>query len=201
MDVTGFITAGGQSSRMGRDKAWLEIGGRAMIEHVIAALAPAVSELAIIANSDQYKNLGFPVYEDKDVAIGPLEAFRVALTNSRTRYAVVVACDLPFVTTPLFDCLIGFAEGFDGAAPLSADGQLEPLCAVFSTDALSSVTRLIEEGHRKPARLFDSIRTRFVRFEEIAHLKGSSLFFTNVNTAEDYSSAKAILDEPTRELD
>src|SRR5262245_50044872 len=111
MDVTGFITAGGQSSRMGRDKAWLEIGGRAMIEHVIAALAPAVSELGIIANSDEYKRLGFPIHRDENAAIGPLEAFRVALTNSPTRYAVVVACDLPFVTTALFERLVGLAEG------------------------------------------------------------------------------------------
>src|SRR5215831_1707200 len=97
MGVTGFITAGGRSSRMGRDKAWLMLDGRPMIEHVVSALSPAADTVAIIANDDEYKKLGRPVFADSAAGIGPLEAIRIALANSKTERVLLVGCDMPFV--------------------------------------------------------------------------------------------------------
>ena len=102
IEATGFITAGGLSSRMGKDKAWLELGGRAMIEHVIAALVPVTPRVAIIANSLAYGRLGFPIFADSQTGIGPLEAIRAALSNAVNPRVVLVGCDLPFVTAELF---------------------------------------------------------------------------------------------------
>src|SRR5262249_35555738 len=96
MGVTGFVTAGGRSSRMGRDKAWLMLDGRAMIEHVVTALSPATDAVAIIANDDEYKKLGLPVFADSKAGIGPLEAIRTALANSKTERVLLVGCDMPF---------------------------------------------------------------------------------------------------------
>src|SRR5215208_1641040 len=73
MNEEGFVTAGGLSSRMRSDKALLEIGGRAMIEHIIAALQPVTTRVAIIANNPDYKRLGLPVFADSNRGIGPLE--------------------------------------------------------------------------------------------------------------------------------
>lgn len=188
--VTGFIAAGGHSSRMGRDKAWLELGGRAMIEHIMAAVAPVTEKLAIIANSQAYERLGLPVFNDTYRDIGPLEAIRTALSNTDTPRVILVGCDLPFVTTDLFKLLLSIPGGHFATVPLGVDGTLEPLCAVYQRDALPEVTELIEEGVRKVSLLFDRVQTRLVAFEELRHLNGSSVFFENINTPEDYSRAR-----------
>jgi molybdenum cofactor guanylyltransferase len=194
MEATGFVTAGGRSSRMGTDKAWLELGGKTMIEHVIAAVAPVTSSVAIIANDPKYARLGLQVFADTNRGVGPLEAIRTALANSITSRVVLVGCDLPFVTSELFSFLLGLEGGHQTVVPLSREGLLEPLCAVYSTDALAVVTELITRGERKVQRLFDRVPTRFLAFAEISHLRGAELFFENVNTGQEYLRAMRILD-------
>lgn len=188
-DASGFITAGGRSSRMGTDKAWLQIDGQPLIKRVIAALAPVTTEVAIIANGDGYEVLTLPVFSDVHVGIGPLEAIRTALANTRTSRVVLVACDLPFVTSELFEFLLRIPESSRAVIPKGADGKLEPLCAIYCRQLLPLATQLIESGERKVRALFDQVPTRFVEFEEIRHLTHSHLFFENINTLEDYHRA------------
>jgi molybdopterin-guanine dinucleotide biosynthesis protein A len=186
IDAMGFITAGGRSSRMGTDKAWLEIGGRAMIEHVIAALVPVTTSVAIIANGPQYARLGFPVFADTQTGIGPLEAVRTALTRAKTSRIVLAGCDLPFVTADLFRLLLSIPGDHKAVVPVGADGKLESLCAVYHTEALPVVTDIIARGERKMSLLFERLSTRIVAFDELRHLAASELLFENVNTPEDY---------------
>ena len=188
IDANGFITAGGRSSRMGQDKAWLQLGGRAMIEHVIAALAP-VTGVTIIANSPEYLRLGLPVVADDNSGVGPLEAIRTAMSHATTSRVILVGCDLPFVTSELFKRLLSIAGSDSATVPIGADGNLEPLCAIYRREALPVVTKLISEGKRKVSLLFDRVPTRFVGFDELLDLENSELFFENVNTPDDYDRA------------
>jgi len=181
---------------MGTDKSWLELGGRAMIEHVIAALVPVTSSVAIIANDPQYARLGFQVFADTNAGVGPLEAIRTALVNSTGARVLLVGCDLPFVTTALFSFLLDLDGEHGAVVPLSGAGLLEPLCAVYSCEALGPATELIASGERKVSRLFDRLPTRFVTYDEIGHLRGAELFFQNVNTREDYVRAAQLLGAP-----
>jgi len=185
-EVSSFITAGGLSSRMGTDKAWLDLDGRPMIEHVIAAVAPLTNSIAIIANQPEYKRLGYPVVGDTNVGIGPLEAIRTALSNAATPRVILVACDLPFVTTELFRFILRASEDHYATVPVGPDGKLEPLCAVYHREALPAVNDLIEDGHRKIRLVFDRVPTRVIAFDQLAHLSESQLFFENINTPEDY---------------
>ena len=179
---------------MGSDKAWLELGGQTMIERVIAAVAPVTSSVAIIANDPQYARLGLPVFADINRGVGPLEAIRTALVNSITSRVVLAGCDLPFVTSDLFSFLLSF-EGHQTVVPLSREGLLEPLCAVYSTEVLAAVTELIATGERTVKRLFERVPTRFLAFAEISHLQGAELFFENVNTRQEYLRAMQLLDD------
>ena len=179
---------------MGTDKAWLELGGQAMIERVIAALAPVTSSVSIIANDPQYARLGLQVFADTNSGVGPLEAIRTALANTSTERLVLAGCDLPFVTSELFSILLNLKGKHEAAVPLSRQGLLEPLCAVYSRQALAQVTALIANGERKVSRLYDKVPTRFVAFAEISHLKGAELFFENVNTPEEFERATRLLD-------
>lgn len=175
---------------MGADKAWLDLGGRPMIEYVIGAMAPVTTRVAIIANSSEYGRLGLPVFADANRGIGPLEAIRTALVNAGTSRVVLAGCDLPFVTSELFSVLLGASEGYPATVPVAADGRLEPLCAVYSAASLPIVTGLIARGQRKVSLLFHEVETRFVSFEELRDLSGSDLFFENINTPDDYSRAR-----------
>ena len=178
---------------MGADKAWLELGGRAMIEHVIAALVPVTTSVAIIANSPEYSQLGFPVLADLQAGIGPLEAIRTALASADTSRILLVGCDLPFVTSDLFRLLLSISGNHQAVVPIGVDGKLEPLCAVYCRESLPVVTELIGQGKRKISLLFDRFQTRFVAFDELSHLAGSELFFENVNTPQDYRRARESL--------
>ena len=191
--AAGFVTAGGRSSRMGRDKAWLDVGGKTMIERVIQALAPATSSVNIIANSDEYKRLGFPVFADTNIGIGPVEAIRTALWNAPTSRVVLAGCDMPFVTTELFSFLLDISGSYQAIIPTGPDGRLEPLCAVYSTEARAALTSLIESGGRKVSLLIDRVPTRIIAFKELYHLPGAKFFFQNVNTAEEYARAVEII--------
>ena len=185
-DATGFITAGGRSSRMGADKAWLEIGGQPLIERTLASVRAVTSSVAIIANTEGYGSLGVPVLADVHQGVGPLEAVRVALSNTETNRVLLVACDLPFLTPELFSLLLSIPSTSQAVVPLSSDNQLEPLCAIYCKDSLEIVEDLIERGERKMAKLFEEVPTRFVEFNEIRELDGANLFFENINTPEDY---------------
>jgi len=218
IEATGFVTAGGRSTRMGQDKALLEIGNRAMIEYVIEALQPVTSNIAIIANSNEYKRFGFPVFADINSGVGPLEAIRTALANSSTPFVVLAGCDMPFVTSELFSHLLNIAyepeaKNSDSnllssetglqtlnawhrtpdfplaVVPLNEQGKPEPLCAVYSTKALQTVTDLISGGIRKVSLLFEQIPSRLVNFEEIKYLQNSDFFFKNINTPQDFEQA------------
>jgi molybdopterin-guanine dinucleotide biosynthesis protein A len=206
IEVGGFITAGGRSSRMGRDKAWLDLQGRPMIEWVIEALKPVASSIHLIASSADYARLGFPVLADTHTGVGPLEAIRVALANSPSPWALLVGCDMPFVTAELFTQLVNFADqpsqhlglsthdsAVAAVVPLNSQGLLEPLCALYSVTALSTVSELIEAGERKVSRLFDRVATRFVTFEELKSLPAASHFLENINTPDEYDSVQKSL--------
>jgi molybdenum cofactor guanylyltransferase len=196
IDATGFITAGGRSTRMGQDKAWLDLGGRAMIEYVIDALASVTPKLAIIANSTEYERLGYPVFADLHAGIGPLEAIRTALSNSVTSPAVLVGCDLPFVTAGLINRILNIPGDHYATVPIGADGKLEPLCAIYRPEALPIVTDLISRGERRVSLLFDRVPTRLVSFDELRDLPGSKLFFENINTPEDFERARKTVGSP-----
>ncbi len=189
MQAEGFVTAGGRSSRMGRDKAWLELDGVTMIERVVAALRPVTARVTVIANRPEYTRLNLPVVADTHVGVGPLEAIRTALANARRPRVVLAGCDLPFVTPELFAHLLRAGGDAQAVVPLDEGGRLEPLCAVYSAAALDTVTGLIAAGERKVSRLFDRVPTRFVTFAELERLDGARLFFENINSPEDYERA------------
>src|SRR5262245_64716710 len=143
--VAGFIAAGGRSSRMGQDKAWLDLGGRPMIKHVIDALREVTSDLSILGSSPRYAELGLPVYPDSQRDVGPLEAIRTALTNTEAARVLIVACDLPMVTPDLFKFLLSIDEAETAIVPVGPDSRLETLCALYPRSALEPATRTIAD--------------------------------------------------------
>ncbi len=195
--MLGAIQAGGLSSRMGQDKAWLTIDGRPLIEHSLAAIQPVVDTLAIVAsasNSD-YRDLATRwqalLLEDRIPGCGPLGGIEAALRAAR-QDVLALACDLPFVTSDLLRKLrsIHELEKAEATVPIDASGRLQPLVAIYGRGCLSHIETMLDSGEYKVDLLFTRIPTRFVKFGEFAALADSDQFFTNINTPADYRAAR-----------
>jgi molybdopterin-guanine dinucleotide biosynthesis protein A len=196
-DIEGFILAGGASSRMGTDKAHLQLGGRDFVERIAAALAAVAQRISIVVNeqSRAETHTRFAVVPDVYENWGALGGLHAALANCRTSWAAIVACDLPFVTRELFTRLVSLRDKYEAVAPLqSEDARPQPLCALYRTiPARLRAQTLISSGERRAHMLLRALHTRFISQEELADINGAPFLFTNVNTPEDYERAKELL--------
>jgi molybdopterin-guanine dinucleotide biosynthesis protein A len=173
-----FILAGGQSRRMGRDKSQLFLDDQTFTEKISDTLRQVTDSVTIMrADQDIYPNWG---------ALGGLHA---ALAACKREWAIVVACDLPFVTAHLFDYLASLRDTSDAIVPVQADERPQPLCALYRIEpCLPRATELIETGHRRPLDLLQLVNTRWVPFTELRNLTQAEKFFVNINTPEDYDA-------------
>jgi len=196
-DLEGFILAGGASSRMGEDKSRLRLGGLTFVERVARALGPVAARVRLVSSRPDASAHGLPVVSDLHESRGALGGIHAALTNCRAPLALVVSCDLPFVTRELFEHLLSLRTAdadadADAVAPIQPDGRPQPLCALYSAALCARVAdELIRAGELRPRELLRRVRTRWVAFEELADLPNSAHLFENVNTPEDYEKAKA----------
>src|SRR5512135_1576898 len=101
-DITGLILAGGRSRRMGQDKALMQLGGRSLIGRVIDALSPVCTRLIMVTNTpDAYRSYGLTMVPDAYAEAGSLGGLFSGLAAMQTDLAIAVACDMPFLSTPL----------------------------------------------------------------------------------------------------
>jgi len=187
-DIEGFILAGGASSRMGVDKSRLTFGGLTFVERVAAALRPLCERVSVVSSKHDVKTFGLPVVKDIHEGRGALGGLHAALKSCRASWAAVVSCDLPFVTAELLLRLASLrVDEAEAVAPHQDDGRPQPLCALYAASACLPVAEeLIRSGELRPRVLLQRVRTRRVVFEELSDLTDAQLFFTNVNTPEDY---------------
>lgn len=188
--VSGFILVGGASSRMGSEKARLILKGQTFVERIAAEMLPVVHSVTVVGSPGKTIGLNLPSVADIYPDWGALGGLHGALAACQSPWALIVACDLPFVTSALFDRLIRLREDFDAIVPVQSDGRLQPLCALYARSAcLDQAEHLIKSGERKPIGLLQSVRTRRVLFNELENLAGAEGFFENINTPQDYANA------------
>jgi molybdopterin-guanine dinucleotide biosynthesis protein A len=185
-EIEGFILTGGHSRRMGTDKSRLIIRGESFVERIAAQLFPVASSVRLVGNnSSQSKLQTVPDIHSQWGALGGVHA---ALSACSARWALIVACDFPFVTGELFGRLASLRGNFEAVAPIQADGIPQPLCSLYRVEpCLDLAENLIKSGERKPIALLQSVRTRWLEFSELASLENANSFFDNINTPEDYS--------------
>ena len=180
----GFILAGGQSSRMGADKAFLNFGGCTLLERAIAALG-RVCDVAIVGDPAKFSPYG-NVIEDAYPGRGPLAGIHAALTHSSAELNLVLAVDMPLVSTDLLAFLFASAESTDAlvTVPHSAR-RFQPLCAVYRRPFAIVAEQALKAGQNKIDTLFAAIPVRVIKSEELASAGFSDQVFLNLNTPED----------------
>lgn len=194
--LTVAILAGGKSSRMGQNKALLEIDGQSLIEHVIHtvnSLSP--SELLIVTNTPQdYDYLEYRLVADTIRGQGAIGGIVSALHHSKTDAILIIACDMPFVQHDFLKLLIQkFAEGDYQAVIPTVEGYPQGVLAIYHRDCLPYFEFAIQHDQRK-------LQTIFSQLERVAYLdetqwqtvdpQGKS--FMNINTPDDLDSARNV---------
>jgi molybdopterin-guanine dinucleotide biosynthesis protein A len=193
VNVTGVIQAGGRSTRMGgRPKALLELGGRRIIERVIDAVAPSVSDLLIVTNTpDLYEDLGIPMVADVYPDHGSLGGIFSGLSAARGDAAFTVACDMPFVHPAVVRLVVARAGDADVVIPRVGD-QLETLHAVYGKACLPAMEARLAAGRLKIVGFFERVRVLEIAEVDVARHGDPAVLFMNVNTPEELDRARAI---------
>jgi molybdopterin-guanine dinucleotide biosynthesis protein A len=193
--AAGFILAGGASSRMGRDKALLEVGDLPMLVRTARLLEPLVVSVTVIGPPESYAPLGLRVVPDDEPGLGPLGGLATALRISESECNLVVGCDLPYLPGAWLDWLLARAveSRGDAVVPESARG-LEPLCAVYRARCAGTIRAAISRGERKLTDAVSALRIDKVSQAEWGRFSPAGRLFTNMNTPEDYAEARARLE-------
>lgn len=193
--MTIVIQAGGESSRMGQDKALMPFLGRPLIERQVERLSGVAYELLVTTNRPRdYAFLHRTLIPDLLPGTGALGGLYTALSSASLPIVAVVACDMPFINTDLLlaqQRLLLESEA-DVVIPRSSDG-LEPLHAVYDRDAcLPAIRAALQMGERKMISWLPGVRVREMSMEEVAQYDPRFYSFINVNSVDEFRAAEAL---------
>ncbi len=210
----GVILAGGESRRMGVDKASLDFGGEAMLVRVARVLSAICSPIVVVAAPGQVLpampqiSAGvIDVVHDRQSGRGPMEGLSVGLArvaalamgqgNGGEEFAedfaaLVTTCDAPLITAAFVSRLLEFVdwESFDAAVPID-EVRRYPLSAIYGPAALPVIEQRVQAGKLKVIDMLDEIRTRFVDSSELRTADPELLSLLNINSPEEYESIKS----------
>jgi molybdopterin-guanine dinucleotide biosynthesis protein A len=178
--VAAIILAGGQSRRMRREKPLLPVGGRTLIETLIAQIRPCFDTILISADKkDKFAFLGLPVIEDEAPGRGPLLAILTALRASTRRTNFIMACDIPFIHIPFLKKILSLAPRHEIVVPHYRNGYFEPLFTAYDRGIIPTIEKQVAAGDLKISSLFKVCRTKTVAMD-------GQKWFRNLNTLEEY---------------
>ncbi len=189
----GIVLAGGKSTRMGTSKAMLAFGSETMLQRVVRLLGAVVSPIVVVAAGEQQLPelpVDVLIARDEREARGPLEGLRAGLKAlpDSVDSAYVTSCDVPLLVPAFVERMIELLGDHD-IAVMEIDGFTHPLSAVYRRSTLPNVESLLEQDRLRPAFLFDAVRTRRVRPEEMTAVDPDLSTLRNLNTREDYVRA------------
>jgi molybdopterin-guanine dinucleotide biosynthesis protein A len=189
--LTGLVLAGGASKRMGRNKAFLQLGGRPLIQIVVEQMTEVCREVIIVADDlATYARFGVPVVVDRFRGVGVLGGLHAGLAAASYDLTLAVGCDMPFLKPRLLRAFTSWAEGYD-VTLLRHQGFLEPLHAAYRRTCLSPIEAAIRAGERRIVSFFPQVRVRTVTAEDVAPFDPHLESFRNLNTPEAWQKAKA----------
>jgi molybdopterin-guanine dinucleotide biosynthesis protein A len=193
--VSCIVLAGGRSSRLEGDKAFLEIGGQPLIERVVEKVMQIGDEILLVTNApERLAYLGLPMVQDIHPGQGVLGGLYSGLRAAGNKHSLVVACDMPFLDLKLLRYMVLLTPGQDVVIPCIG-GMLEPLHAIYSKDCLEPIERSLSCGGRRIVDFFSEMRVRYVDEQEVDILDPKHLSFFNINTSDDLDQARKLAQE------
>lgn len=193
-NITSIILAGGQSSRMTRNKALLKLEDKTVIEIVAYKMKIIFSEVLISTNGiDEFRFLGLPLIQDIFTHKGPLAGIHSALKYSSTQNNFIISCDMPLVSSELVNFIATYKSDKKIILP-EAEGRIQQLCGVYSKSLLPIIEQIILESE-KDQKIKGSIYELIERDSaEVINVESLPFYdpkmFFNMNTPEEYEQIK-----------
>ena len=180
MQAALLVLAGGSSRRMGRPKAWLDVGDTILLRWVTDRLAPEFEEVLVsFAEPEQLEEpIPYRVVFDRKSSAGPMAGIEAGLAAARHDPVFVIACDMPYVTPEVAAMTVAAARTCDAAVP-RIDGRAEPVCAAYRKSALPIITAALDAGNRRAADVLAAMDVTWL--EDIA-----PDVVRSVNTPDEY---------------
>jgi molybdopterin-guanine dinucleotide biosynthesis protein A len=190
--IGGFILAGGESSRMGRDKALLELNGAPLVVRAARLIESVAGTPTIVGVPERLDGLGFAVIPDDWPSAGPLGGIATALCAANSAWNLIIACDLPYLTKAWLEHIIAraLASSADAVLPMNERGA-EPLCAMYQKKCERAIRTALERGTRKVTDGLAGLRVESIAPSEWKAFDSDGLLFKNMNSPADYEEAKA----------
>lgn len=190
---SGIVLAGGESRRLGEDKALVEFGGRTLLEITVERLRGITTDVVIACGAGP--RAGWPELEvqtalDRVAGRGPMAGLEAGLRAIANDAAVVVACDMPFLNPELLRHLATLSEGYDAVVPVVGDRR-HALHAVYSRACLPVIEELLKR-RGSMRELLASVRARVVSEAEVRAMDPQGLSCFNLNSKQDLETARVI---------
>ena len=193
--MTSIVLAGGRSLRLGRSKALQAIQGKSLIQWVVDRLAMLSTEIiivtargeAILCSSAVRIKTVADIYPAKGTLVG-IHSGLIASSSSR---AIVVGCDMPFLSVRLLEYMSQTLADSDIALPRIGE-MVEPLCAVYSKNCLAPIQELLDQNELRISRLFGMVKVRYIDEDDIDSFDPEHLSFFNVNSQVDLDRARRL---------
>ena len=200
VSVAVAILAGGQSRRMGRNKALLPLGDRPLIAHIVSVAQSLAEEVLVVTRTpDSYAFLDVPLVTDRYPDVGPLAGVHAALAAASRPWVIVLACDMPFVTPDVLRFLLAHRADVDVVMP-RVGGREEPLHAVYRREVcLPAVEAAIRRGMRRVISFLPTVRVRYIDDDVLRSVDPALRSFWNANTPEEWDQVVKYWQQQRRE--
>lgn len=190
--MTGIILSGGRSSRLGMNKAFLEIEGERLIDRTVKKFRGLFSEIILVTNEpllylDQDITLVTDIYKGK----GPLGGLYAGLFYASFDYAFLCACDMPYLNPEFIRYMMGKVPEYDIVVPETADG-FHPLHAIYSRRCLPTIKSLLLRDRLKMTGCFKGMKVLYVPETVIRRYDQQGWMFLNINTEQDLQRAREL---------
>ncbi len=192
MEATAIILAGGKNSRMGKNKAFLQVGQKTIIDGLVNDLKTSFSEIIISSNEPElYDYLQVKIVKDIIPGLGPLSGMHSALQKATFEKSLILACDMPFLDMQLAELLVQESQGYDIAIP-KLDKHLEPLFAVYDKTCVKHIEACLRNSISKIIDFYPKVKVNYLSWDMISELVGTEDVFFNVNTPKDLQKARRL---------
>lgn len=194
------ILSGGLCSRMGgRNKAFLAVGGKPILDRVIDTLTLFFSEILLVTRQPElYRDRAVRVVTDIYDVRSSLTGIHAGLVHARTDHALVVPCDAPFLKPAMIRLLLdAIAPDIDVIVP-RYENHFEPLCAIYSKRCLPYIQAQLEAGDYTIYNFFDRIKLKAINAQMLKTADAGMLSFFNVNTPKAHRASEQVAGKSDR---